>query len=454
MVEFENDNILSESLTKQLNWLQSWKNSKGAYNGFVVHRFDLKRMFKTHDTPWSQAPIIKGFINLYNKTKKEKWLNEAILAADLQCTRLNKTGEYKYTGFEDDRFSSLVHNSLANCALLDLAQCLISINKKNDAEKYIQIVQKNIDEYIIGVLWDNQFGAFRFSKVDFYTPDTIRYTVNMNSVAVESLIKLLKITDNNKYLDYILRVGKWIVTEQTKSDGIESGGINYSHVQPGISISIYTALAMRGLDDLYKFTGDKVYKNMITKAAEHLINIIDQENSLFYHATLNKQVLRYPEFIAGAGLIFCALDDAEDLCSVKYEYEKVLSKVLTYQLPNGGFSNFIGYNEKFKDTVWEDYAPIMGWNGPMFEFLSRKTVPNEKSKIRNKHLKIHKNFIYLETKKLSFILGLRPFKSICISFIVKQIPFNLFYLSPFVLLIKVLAFLRLENFVRNTMRKK
>jgi len=48
--------------------------------------------------------------------------NEATKAADLQlCTRIYYAGRYHYAGFEDDRFSSPVHNSLANSTLLDRA---------------------------------------------------------------------------------------------------------------------------------------------------------------------------------------------------------------------------------------------------------------------------------------------------------------------------------------------
>jgi hypothetical protein len=53
--------MMDKALSKQIKWLQTWKTSEGAYNGFVVHRHDLKRMFKIHDTPWSQGPIIVGY---------------------------------------------------------------------------------------------------------------------------------------------------------------------------------------------------------------------------------------------------------------------------------------------------------------------------------------------------------------------------------------------------------
>lgn len=247
--------IISEALSKQISWLETWKTKEGGYNGYVVHRFDLKRMFKLHDTPWAQGPIIEGYLNLYQRTKDKKWLQAALQSADLQCKRLHKAGKYIYAGFEDDRFSSLIHNSLANCALLDLAKGLINEGNDEKAWKYLKTVKENIDKYIIGVLWDNEFGAFKFSEIDYYTPNVIRFVVNMNSVAAESLIKLSSLTGEEQYQHYAVRVGQWMLTEQINSSNLEDGGINYSQLQPRILISIYTALAMRGLDDLYHLTG-------------------------------------------------------------------------------------------------------------------------------------------------------------------------------------------------------
>lgn len=428
-----NKQIISEALSKQISWLQTWKTKKGAYNGYVVHRHDLKRMFKIHDTPWSQGPIINGYLNLYQKTKDRRWLQEAMEAADLQCTRLHKTGKYIYAGFEDDRFSSLVHNSLANCALLDLAKVL-SDDGAEEAWKYVKTVKENMDKYIIGVLWDEEFGAFKFSEIDYYTPDLNRFVVNMNSVAVESLIKLSDLTGEKKYQDYALRVGEWLITEQVQSNGLENGGINYSQIQPGILISIYTALALRGIDDLYCETKDERYLRVIKNAANHLINLIDSDTKLFYHAIIDGELVKYPQFIAGAGIILKASDDVERVCGAQFDYQDSLDAILRKQLPNGGFSNFVGYRNKNKnengDGVWEDIVPVMGWNAHLFEFLTRKVEKDFSYKPRFKiNCLVTKDYFYREGKHSVLILGGRPIRSLISYFAVKRINIALFCIS-------------------------
>jgi len=452
--------IISIALSKQISWLQTWKTKKGAYNGYVVHRHDLKRMFKIHDTPWSQGPIINGYLNLYLKTENSKWLQEAIQAADLQCERLHKSGKYIYAGFEDDRFSSLVHNSLANCALLDLAKVLIDEGNDENAQRYLKIVKDNIDLYIIGVLWDENFAAFKFSEIDYYTPNVTRFVVNMNSVAVESLIKLSILTGEKKYQEYAMRVGEWILTEQIESTDTENGGINYSQVQPRVLISIYTALAMRGLDDLFSITKDHRYLKMMKKAAIHLKNLVDPETKLFYHAIINGKIVKYPQFVAGAGIILKALDDTEKLTGEKYNYQNTFNAILERQFPNGGLQNFVGYNtfencrlNGNKDEVWEDKVPVMGWNAHMFEFLTRK-VKKDSICIFEKYKKnylVSNNFIYMEGNNSILILGFRPIKSFILFFAIKKINISLFCVHVGQI-IKIFSHI-LPKYIKNIVKK-
>lgn len=435
---------MSESFLKQLSWLSTWKTAEGAYNGYVVHRYDLKRMFKIHDTPWSQGPIINGYLNLYVKTEDKKWLEEAISAADLQCKRLQKTGEYIYAGFEDDRFSSLVHNSLANCALLDLAEILVK--KGMDANKYLNTVKFNIDNYIIGKLWDEKFGAFKFNRTDYYSLDNVRFVVNMNSVAVESLIKLSYLTDEEEYQKYAVGVGEWILTEQIHSNNLENGGINYSQIQPRVLIAIYTALAMRGLDDLHDLTGDIRYLEMMKSAAEHLISLKDPETKLFYHALMDGELVKYPEFLAGSGIIFKALDDAEKVTGRKYDYKDSLNAVIKFQLSNGGFPNFIGYrfHGNKNPDVWEDIVSIVGWNAHLFEFFTRKIQNFTDAKYHEPNVKcLKKNFFFAESRRFSLILSIWPINSIMIYLSIKKMNFALVYISAYQIKNMILKFIQI-----------
>ncbi len=113
-------NIINDALSKLIPWLEQWRSENGAYNGFVFHRFERKRMKYLHDTAWTQAAVIRGYCNLYRKSPEARWYDLLIHAADLQASRFEAdSGKYLYAGHEDDRFCSLIHCALANCALLD-----------------------------------------------------------------------------------------------------------------------------------------------------------------------------------------------------------------------------------------------------------------------------------------------------------------------------------------------
>ena len=69
--------ILMQVTVNMLDWLNTWRQDDGAYNGYVVHRFDLKRVKEIHDTPWEQTPIIDGLFNIYNATNELIYYNMA-----------------------------------------------------------------------------------------------------------------------------------------------------------------------------------------------------------------------------------------------------------------------------------------------------------------------------------------------------------------------------------------
>jgi len=416
-------NNIRNSCCSLMTWLETWKNEEGAYLGFVVHRCDLKRMFNIHDDTWAQSPIINGYLNIFKKSYDRRLLKRAEIAADLLVKRLDsRTGKYKYAGWENDKSTTLAHCALADCALLNISAVMKEMGERSKSKKYMKAAKSNIDKYLIEVLWNPRMQAFRFGDFDPYSPFKERYIANMNSIAIEALVKLSRLTYDKIYLkQYAIPVGRWLLTQQVKTKGIENGGISYSHNQTRVLIAIYTALALRGLDDLYLETGDRAYVEIMEKASKHLNDLRDQKTKLFYHGVFNGEILKYPQFIAGAGIILKALNDTMKASNQRYDLNTTIEAILKRQLPIGGFSNFVGYstpqNGRKKGIgylVWEDMIPVVGWNGCLFEFLS-EILSDEILLTEGETKEVHisdSSFIYHEDSRKCIIVGKKPIESV------------------------------------------
>jgi len=142
----------AERLGTLWNYLLSWVAPDGGVHGPVVHRGDLKRMFAIHDTAWTQQAVIAGLLCLYRRSGADYWLTWALRLADAQCARQEADGRFRWAGHEDDRFSSLVHNVLADCALLDSVAVLREGSDARRCQRYLTVVEKNLDDYVIGLL--------------------------------------------------------------------------------------------------------------------------------------------------------------------------------------------------------------------------------------------------------------------------------------------------------------
>lgn len=419
---------INQKTALMYNWLNTWRQLDGAYNGWVVHRFDLKRLKEIHDTPWGQGPIIHGLINLYRRTGDITYYLQAKSSVELQMSRLDyDSGKFNFAGFEDDRFSSLVHNALADCALLDFADLVKSKDEKLFNE-ILRVVQRNFDKYFFGVLWNEEIKAFKFSEVDYYSPTENRYVANMNSVAIESLIRFYKITDKTYYLEKAIEITNWLKTQIYNKEGdIADGGIGYANTHPNWFINIYTALALRGVCATYTVTKDQELYNIMLRTVEHLLKYSEQ--NMFCHAIHDGRKDLYPYFIAGAGMILKAIDDVNKTIGTHYDMINYVEKILSYQQPSGGVQSFLKYNtiENHRKganpntAVWEEYAPGVPWNAHLFEFITRYVSSDlDKTDKTKTSSKMGLTYYYRESKNYFLVFSLFPPKSCTILFLNKK----------------------------------
>ena len=370
-------------------WLSSWLSRDGGVNGPVVHRADLKRMFAVHDTPWTQSAVISGLLHLHRRSGDDRWLEWATRLGDSQCARQHADGHFRWAGHEDDRFSSLVHNVLADCALLGLAEVA-------GEERYVAAAERNLREYVIGKLYRDGLQGFAMAPVDYYAGRD-RFVLNMNSVALEALVKLDRLRESDRHAELVRRVGTRLLS---LSDG---NGLPYSDLEPHTHIPLYTGLALRGLP----FVPDS--EAVARDAVAFLEGMRDPETRLWFHKLEGEEVLRYPIFVAGAGIICNGLLDV----GVETDAERLLR----FQSPTGAIRNFVGYdhsdNGRRSGTgaeSWEDVFATPSWNAQAFQFLCRVLPPPDPAaapRVRSR-LSRSRRYVYFDSQHVAALAGRRP----------------------------------------------
>jgi hypothetical protein len=406
-------------------------------NGPVVHRSDLTRLFSIHDTPWTQQAVIQGLLHLYRRSGRDYWLTCALRLGDAQGARQEADGRFRWAGHEDDRFSSLVHNALADCALLDLADVLRDRSDEARRRRYLRIAERNLEEYVIAKLYRPVLGGFTMNPIDYYAGRD-RFIVNMNSVAIEALVKLDQQRGTDRYAELVRRIGERIRSLQAGPGPCE-GGLPYSDLEPDVHIPLYTGLTLRGVPALGAATGEEIWAQVARGAIAFLERFQDKETGLWCHKVEHGRIARFPIFVAGAGMICNGILDVAQMTGRGVDAHGLAERLLRFQHPNGAIRNFIGYDHpdngrrrgSGKDC-WEDVYPTPNWNAQAFHFLCRVLPPPEPP-VRPGGRRVwawSRRYIYVDTRRLSAVVGMRPSRSGLAALFVKRLRYGVVVPGP------------------------
>lgn len=434
-----NEKIFLKSLSKLFSYLLSWSDSCGRFFSPIIHRGNLKRIGNIHETPWLQSPIIDSLISLSKANEYwSKLLNSAI---EVQCFDQSSDGLFKFSGHEDDRYSSLVHNSLADISLLKYIQ--VTRNRQYNlskscisSDKVSSAVERNV-EYLLVNLYNKKIGACKMDVNDYYFQGKERYILNMNAVFLESLTLLSVVKSSNDVKDVIKSLSNFIY-KIIFSYGEKN--IPYSQEQRDIEINIYTAIlgnsCLNSIENIKTDTNfSKSEKNdiiskllFISKVCAKRLKLMEipDKKGLFYHGTYSGKLVKFPVFVAGSSIILNFLIKFNFLAGDNEMARKYINSIVpllnTYQYNSGGIRNFIGYNTKdnFRTftgfSVWEDSLPTPGWNAYFFQLLTSLLSTEMLKKIRvTKKIPVERKlslgYFWKETYDKLIVLSVFPPKS-------------------------------------------
>ena len=443
---------IQHALGSLISWLETWRDEQGAYNGFVVHRTEAKRMGQVHDTAWTQSAMIRGYGNLYRKSHETRWGNAMTGAADLFASRYDAhTGRICHTGHEDERFQSLVSCALGICALLSITDLVDETRR----QRYIDLASDHVQRYWIDILWYESEGAFRFSEFDFYSPNENRFVVNFNTMAVETLLAIYQVTGKEEFRDKALRVGQWLIerwnhTQQFNadllawkttiaddpfSDMMAPGGFSYQFTEsqrnPDNYVTLYIGLSLRGFYSLYCATSDERFAEIIRAQSDYILAMRDPNTRLFYHTAKNGRIEKNPQFVSGSGMTLVGLYEVALLLGDQIVPDDTVESILNRVHGNGSYPGFVGKNDidLFRrvggGTVWEDVAASTNWNAQWFEYLTLQVEDPKKVTVptcKNSVTITTQRFIYRDTPKNVQIISWWPPLSFGFFFYTKKRP--------------------------------
>jgi hypothetical protein len=296
--------------------------------------------------------------------------------------------------------------------------------------KALKTVKLNFDKYLFGQLYSEEAEAFKFSEIDYYWPQEDRYVANMNSVAIEALMRYAALSGEDYYREMALKILKSVTNLVCTNEGkMENGGIGYANTHPKWYISIYTALALRGICAVYKYNNDDKLRDIMLSSASHLIRYTSKDG-YFCHAIQNGVKIPYPYWIAGGGIILKAIDDVSRATGVEFNVDRMVNTIIAHQQKCGGVSSFLKYNttdnHRRKNNanvkVWEEIAPGPPWNAHLFEYFSRfidDTFKEYKPKNETSFV-LNWRYLYFENKKTFFVCSLLPLYSCALIWIHKK----------------------------------
>ena len=149
--------------------------------------------------------------------------------------------------------------------------------------------------------------------------------------------------ETTRFFELVTRVAETLLSQQAQ-DGPCRGSFCYSHLERDVHIPLYTALTLRGLPAVMRYTGNTRLQEVARDTLAFLDNTVDSDTGLWVHKITPTQIRRYPIFVAGAGVICNGILDAAELVGTAVDHGNLAARLLQYQYPNGAIRNFVGYD--------------------------------------------------------------------------------------------------------------
>jgi hypothetical protein len=360
---------LEELIANNISWLQTMK-QRGGYSGPVVHYWRDSLNYIGPGLDWRYEGLITAFIALFKKTREDQFLDMAVECGDHLIKNQLPSGNFPNSNFESNpslRGGATPHEPAACIGLLGLAKKLKELGK--DWKPYFASARRNMDEYLLKVLWDGRKNTFFQYRYDRRT-----HVPNKIATITEFLLKLYDLTGEKRYFKYAIKNADFIISQQNLDEFY--GGIYQSDDKNKI-ITFYVARCIPALIEIYKLTKDEKYLEASLTAGEFIKKMENKKGGFYFGFIKGEEgfkLYKYPVWIAGSGDIVRALLylNEYERCNVGKNLNWIIENIDA----NGGVRTSYGMSHKNKlgeytqKPSWRDVLHVVGWNDKSLRLFS------------------------------------------------------------------------------------
>lgn len=353
-------------------WFESMRGPLG-YGGPVTHWWESSLLYCGPKFDWRYEGVIIGYLNLFDNTGDQFWLERALRAADDVRRAQMPSGNYLNSSFQQGPIEGgTPHEAAVDVGLLELALRLKGLGDPCWHE-YQQTAWRNLHGFHIERLWNGH--AFRDQ------PWNRTLVANKNATTLEALLLYQKLCDEDLER-YILPTAEFVMSAQVTDHSCpyHGGTVHLGTGRQRLVIGIYTARCASALMRLYEMIPDPRYLRSAVGMGDYLLKLITPDGTHFGHYP-DGRTITHPTWISPSGDLLRALLLLQPYTDVpESAISRLVDVLVRYRQPAGGIPTSRGLGRKGatgpireKLPDFRDVLPVVGWCDKAFRGLTMRS---------------------------------------------------------------------------------
>lgn len=357
-------------------WFETMR-CAGGYGGPVAHWWQQSLVYTGPGLDWRYEGIIAGYLNLWERTGEERWLQKACRAGDDLLAGQLENGHFAASAFEINPASAgTPHEAACDVGLLLLA---LALKKDGFAtwQQYAACAERNLKAFYLDQLWDTSAQSFRDS------PTVPSFVPNKAATAAEAFFLLSEVTGDSMWAEkYALPNLDRIIAHQIHSPGSKLDGAvaqnSFGTHKVEKYFPIYNARCISALLRGYRWTNREGYLDSASRIMHFIKRWSYEDGSFPTVIYANQQVNRYPSWVAPLGDILRAAQELESY-GFSADFSITVNRLLAGQDASGGIQTATGFAAQAGSSPRllpdvRDVLHVAGWCDKAFRYLTTQAL--------------------------------------------------------------------------------